>query len=116
MPKFMLEILNPLFVTVFGYDPHQNLDILFTPIFLDFLVLEHLLDTRGCEAHDGVITDVSTHYLTAAVELLAVGQNIASDLASSVFTQFGHEDAQSFLGLCQLLKPKHTLISQWLLF
>lgn len=100
MPKLMLEILNPLFVTVFGYDPHQNLDILFTPIFLDFLVLEHLLDARGCEAHDGVITDVSTHYLTAAVELLAVGQNIASDLASSVFSQFGHEDAQSFLGLC----------------
>lgn len=44
MPKFMLEILHALLVTVLGYDPHQNLDILLTPIFLDFLVLKHLLN------------------------------------------------------------------------
>lgn len=69
----MLEILDALFVTVLRYNPYQNLDILFTPIFLYFFVLEHLLDARGCEAHDGIITDVSTHYLTRAVELLAVG-------------------------------------------
>lgn len=73
MPKFMLEVLNALFVTVLGYDPHQNLYILLTPIFLDFLVLQHLLDARGCEAQDGLVTDVSPDYFTTAVELLAVG-------------------------------------------
>jgi hypothetical protein len=94
-----VDIGNDILVAVLGDHPDEYLHVLLAPVLLDLLVLDHLLDSRGDDAQDGLIADVGGDHLLVSIDLLAVLQDVASDVALPVLLQLADEEDEFLLGL-----------------
>lgn len=70
-------------ICVFRDGPDEDLEILFTPIFLNFSIFDHLVDSGGDHPQDGLVADVVVDDLSGFIELCAVCEDVCSQFGLS---------------------------------
>ena len=90
-------------ICVFGDSPDQDLEILFTPIFLYFSIFDHLVDSGADHPHNSLVADVVVDDLPGFIQLCAVGEDICSQFGLPELLEALDEFDHFFLWVMQRL-------------